>query len=278
MVEVAYDVFRKGHKRGDEERLDQKPSTSARGNVRLRAEGDAPETPSLRVGSAVRVDQLVRRTDLNGLSGRVVADAEVGGRERYGVRIEGSGEHVLVRAANLSLQSEDCEEGDGEEGTTHYTERGGGGSREGGGCGMRLRWGAASAWRGVRLPAVRTAAYMQVCRTVIGWSGIGEGHEPERTAHAIDADVRRSRLLEEEVRRARSEEEEASSEDEEASNPNASDEESSVEEGIAPPQPRGGALLVEMAPNEAVMLCGSDHELGSDMSTPYLLTVPLGDE
>ena len=90
---------------------------------------------------------------------------------------------------------------------------------------------------------MRTASYTTLCRTVLAWSGIGEDHEPPDLTMAIHADVRRARTL--------------------------------SGGGGAEPMPRGGALLVRMSAHTALLLCGSDHEDGDGMATPFLLRLPL---
>ena len=157
------------------------------------------------------------RIDLNGCDARVIV--RNGGR--YGVRIDKSGEEVSIRAVNLTRCDEDKD----------LTPR------------VWLRWSGAAQWEGVRLPAVRTAAYSRVCRTVLVWGGVGEDHDAEVGMHAIDVDRRASRHVTE-------------------------------ERDGEPPAPRGGGLLVEMSATTAVMLCGQGDGPHGDYLTPYLLTVP----
>lgn len=95
----------------------------------------------------------------------------------------------------------------------------------------------------MRLPEVRTASYAIVARTVLAWGGIGEDHEPEESLVALDVDKRVSRAIK--TPRPR-------------------------------PAARGGAISVNVAPNTALLVCGSDHnDEISSMLTPFLLRVPL---
>lgn len=117
-----------------------------------------------------------------------------------------------------------------------------------------FRWSDDAAWRNARLPGVRTASYTPFARSLVAWSGIREGHAPAEDMHVIDVprmSVREAIML-------------GDSDDEGDDDPTG-------------PEPRGGALLLPVpdAPHLALLLCGSDHEDGTDMITPFVLELML---
>ena len=113
--------------------------------------------------------------------------------------------------------------------------------------GAPLRWSDDPSWASISLPAVRTAAYVVLARHVVVWGGVGQDHTPERSVQLLDVDRRRERVAEL----------------------------ASSSIVLCGPPPRAGALLVQLGPEEAVLLCGSDHEDEEDMLTPYLLQLEL---
>jgi len=109
------------------------------------------------------------------------------------------------------------------------------------------------AWQtGVRLPAVRTASYAMFARSVFAFSGIGESHDAVREAAVVDVDRRSMR--------------EAIFGD---------DEQAWQRLGSPSPDERGGALMVHLSPTAVLLLCGSGHESGGDMLSPWVLELVL---
>eukprot|EP00961_Rhodomonas_salina_P272553 3683068-Rhodomonas_salina.2 len=184
----------------------------------------------------------------------------VGGRAGHGAVFlpsllgGGGGELLLLAGASRSAHADAHQRSVDVLQVAAQSPQGAAAGGEGGGeGGLRLGWSEEEAWDRVQLPAVRSAAYARVGRTVLAWSGVGAAHAPMATTHAIDVDRRTCRELAE-----------------------------SAGEGAAgtgrPPAPRGGAVCVGIAGGTAALvLGGSDHcgAEGEDMLTPHVLSVPL---
>ena len=111
-------------------------------------------------------------------------------------------------------------------------------------AGLRLAWSTAEEWGRVRLPAVRTAFYAPIARSLIAWSGVSERHGITYSLHVIDIDRRCVREVHHDHNLV----------------------------GAELPAPRGGALCFPLrSPLETLMLCGSDHEDGDELLSPWVM-------
>ena len=107
---------------------------------------------------------------------------------------------------------------------------------------VHLEWSHDRAWGNILLPEVRTGTYVTFAKSVMCWSGIGEGHAPADTLHVIDVERKT-------VREA-------------------------VVEGERP-LPRGGAVAAMLSPFEALVFTGNDHENEEEMVAPHVMKLVL---
>ena len=120
-------------------------------------------------------------------------------------------------------------------------------------AGLRLAWSDDEDWARVMMPAVRTAWYTPVARSLVAWSGVSEHHGLIYTLHVIDVERRHVREL---------------------------DAGHLGQSSAELPTPRGGALgfplpLGTTGSVAALLLCGSDHEDGDEVLDPWLMTLRL---